>query len=262
MTDTIEIYLNSKSANKQNNGTSDVLFHLPPIEVRKDEKAYVNVKQAVIPFSFYNVNETNNLLNFSIETSHQSFNTYSISIPFGNYNINQLISYLNSQFLLLPANDKHFTITYSVQTNKLTLKHLHHNFQLLSSSTCFELLGFKENETQYGSLLTGTIYNLTSVFGINLFVVRQIYIASNNFILNNINASNPNDSNILASVSVTGNPNSIIHYENTTSRHLIHHLNNVTNLQIKLLDQDGDSLNLNGVNWSITLELIIVKNNI
>jgi hypothetical protein len=68
--------------------------------------------------------------------------------------------------------------------------------------------------------------------------------------------------NILASVSVTGNPNSIIHYENTTSRHLIHHLNNVTNLQIKLLDQDGDSLNLNGVNWSITLELIIVKNNI
>jgi hypothetical protein len=67
MTDTIEIYLNSKTANKQNNGTSDVTFHLPPIEVLKDEKAYVNVKQAVIPFSFYNVNETNNLLNFSIE---------------------------------------------------------------------------------------------------------------------------------------------------------------------------------------------------
>jgi hypothetical protein len=109
MTDTIEIYLNSKTANKQNNGTSDVTFHLPPIEVLKDEKAYVNVKQAVIPFSFYNVNETNNLLNFSIEISQQSFNTYSISIPFGNYNINQLISYLNSQFLLLPANDKHFT---------------------------------------------------------------------------------------------------------------------------------------------------------
>jgi hypothetical protein len=130
---------------------------------------------------------------------------------------------------------------------------------LESTSNCFELLGFNENIEYNSTNIAGTTHILNSVNGVNLFVVRQVYIASDNFILNNINASNPNDTNILASVSVTGNPNSIIHYENTTTRHLIHHLNNVTNLNIKLLDQDGDLLNLNGVNWSITLELIITK---
>ena len=63
--DVVEIYLNSKTANKQN-GTSNCIFHLPNVEVAKDEVAYVNVKQAVIPFSWYNVNETNNILNITI----------------------------------------------------------------------------------------------------------------------------------------------------------------------------------------------------
>ena len=253
--DTVEIYLNSKSANKQN-GTSNCVFHLPNIEVNKDEVAYINVKQAVLPFSWYNVNETNNVLDIRIA----NVRPYTINIPFGNYNINQLISYLHSQFLLFLANDKDLIITYSNQTNKLLFTHHHHNFRLEYSSTCFELLGFGDNEDYFSTNISGTnTHILDSVNGINLFVVRQIYIASDNFILNNINASNPNDTNILASVSVTGNPNSIIHYENTTTRHLIHHLNNVTNLNIKLLDQDSDLLNLNGVNWSITLELIITK---
>lgn len=252
--DTVEIYLNSKSANKKN-GTSNCVFHLPNIEVAKDEVAYVNVKQAVLPFSWYNVNETNNVLDIRIA----NVRPYTINIPFGNYNINQLIAYLHSQFLLFLANDKDLIITYSNQTNKLLFTHHHHNFRLEYSSTCFELLGFGDNEDYFSTNISGNTHILESVNGINLFVVRQIYIASDNFILNNINASNPNDTNILASVSVTGNPNSIIHYENTTTRHLIHHLNNVTNLNIKLLDQDSDLLNLNGVNWSITLELIITK---
>ena len=254
MSESVEIYLNSKLANKQN-GTSNCVFHLPNIEVAKDEVAYVNVKQAVIPFSWYNVNETNNVLDILIE----NVRPYTINIPFGNYNINQLIAYLHSQFLLFLANDKHLTITYSTQTNKVLFTHTHHLFRLEYSSTCFELLGFNDNEDYYSTNISGHTHILESINSINLFVVRQIYIASDNFILNNINASNPNDSNILTSVSVTGNPNSIIHYENTTTRHLIHHLNNITNLNIKLLDQDNDLLNLNGVNWSITLELIITK---
>ena len=53
--DVVEIYLNSKTTDKQN-GTANCVFHLPNIEVAKDEVAYINVKQAVIPFSWYNVN--------------------------------------------------------------------------------------------------------------------------------------------------------------------------------------------------------------
>jgi hypothetical protein len=38
---------------------------------------------------------------------------------------------------------------------------------------------------------------------------------------------------------VTGNPNSILHYKNNTSIHKIHHLNNLSNLHIKLTDEIG-----------------------
>ena len=91
--DVVEIYLNSKTADKQN-GTSNCIFHLPNVEVAKDEVAYVNVKQAVIPFSWYNVNETNNILDIKVANRRPC----TIYIPFGNYNINHLIAYLQSQF--------------------------------------------------------------------------------------------------------------------------------------------------------------------
>ena len=67
--ETIEIYLNSKSApNYVNNQISDCYFNLPSIEILQDEVAYINLKDAVIPYySFYNVNNTNNKLNFVLD---------------------------------------------------------------------------------------------------------------------------------------------------------------------------------------------------
>ena len=255
MSETIEIYLNSKFANKYiDNLTSNCVFYLPNIELNKNEKAFINLKSCVIPFSWYNVNKTNNVLDIRIA----NLRPYTIEIPFGNYNINQLIAYLQLQFLLFVGNDKYLTITYSSQTNKLTFTHTYHTFKLEYSSTCFELLGFVfDNDTDYiGTNISGTKHELISVYSINLFVIRTIYLASDNFILNNINANNPNSSNILCSISVSGNPNSIIHYNNE-SKHLIHHLNNINQLQIKLLDQDGDAIELNGCHFDVTLELII-----
>ena len=60
--ETIEIYLNSKSAsNCLDNQISDCFYNLPAIEILQDEVAYINLKDAVIPYSFYNVNNTNKL---------------------------------------------------------------------------------------------------------------------------------------------------------------------------------------------------------
>ena len=117
--ESIEIYLNSKYANKYvNNTTANCIFHLPNIEVDKDEKAYINVKSAVIPFSWYNVNSTNNKLDILVD----NVNTYNIQIPFGNYNINQLIAYIHSQIATFSVNDTNLILNYSPQTNKITFR--------------------------------------------------------------------------------------------------------------------------------------------
>ena len=263
MSENLEIYLNSKTANQHlNNNVADSIFTIPNIEIDiLKEDVYVAVRNAVIPYSWYVVNSTNNKLDLTINGS-----SYSISIPLGNYNVNTLATQIKTELDILQTphgHDGDLTITYLAKTNKYYFFHSHHQFSFLSTSTCFELLGFKDGQTYIASALPFQTQKqeLTSTIGINLFVVRAVYVNSNNFILQNINSSTPSNAGILASISTTGNPLSIIHYENTTSKHKIHTLNNINNLHIKLTDQDGDLLELNSINWSMTLELTIIPKN-
>ena len=65
---------------------------------------------------------------------------------------------------------------------------------------------------------------------------------------------------IISWINVVGNPYSIITYDNSTNNnHLIHNLNNINNLSIKITDQDGDLINFSGSHWSLTLTLTIKK---
>jgi len=257
----LEIYLNSKTATQYlDNNVADCIFTIPNIEIDiLKEDVYVGVRNAVIPYSWYVVNNTNNKLDLTIDGT-----AYSISIPLGNYNVNTLATQIKTEIDNLQTqhgHDGNLTITYLGKTNKYYFFHTRHQFSFLSTSTCFELLGFKDGNTYIASALPLQTHKheLTSTIGINLFVVRAIYVNSNNFILQNINSSTPSNAGILASISTTGNPNSIIHYENTTAKHKIHTLNNINNLHIKLTDQDGDLLELNSINWSMTLELTIIS---
>ena len=88
--DVLEIYVNSRSATQiYNNLISDAMYSLPVIEITKNEKAYICVKNAVIPNSFYNVNNSNNKLNFVLNGVD-----YSITFTNGNYNINTFRTHL------------------------------------------------------------------------------------------------------------------------------------------------------------------------
>ena len=249
----IEIYLNSSTADAfPSEFTSDAVFHIPNIEIDKTEKAYISVKNAVFSYSWYNINFTNNILNYQVNNIN-----YTINLTKGNYNANTLKDHI---YNLLTSqsyphgNDNKFAITYDIKTNKYTFSHLHHDFGFYKTSNCFELLGFSEsNKTSISRTLTSDIM-------INLFPIRQIYITSENFILNNVNHASSSNSNIITSINVVGNPYSIITYDNSSNNnHLIHNLNNINNLSIKITDQDGDLVNFNGSHWSLTLSLTIKK---
>jgi hypothetical protein len=144
-----------------------------------------------------------------------------------------------------------FTITYSTLNNSFTFTHSTYDFSFKSSSTCMEILGFDEK-----SLYTSTSRILTSVNSINLFTIRNIYIQSNNLILNNINNSTPNNCTILCSIPLTTGQFSVINYSNVNNvRSRIDNIRNFTQLQVSLTDQDGDLLDLNGCHFSHTLQI-------
>ena len=78
--------------------------------------------------------------------------------------------------------------------------------------------------------------------------------------LNNINSSTPNNSSILCSIPIQSASGSIISYSNTFNvNNEVYNIHNLTLLHIKLTDQDGAILDLNGCHFSATLQLDIYR---
>jgi hypothetical protein len=239
------IFLNSKTANSYvNNYTSECLFRLPPLNIPKKSKINISIQTASIPSSFYNCDDFNNKFNIVVNGINQNY-----IIPQGNYNINTLIIQLKA---LMGIN---FSISFNSLDNTITFSNTSYDFQFLSSSTCFEMLGFVDN-ISYVSISKV----LKSTISINLFTIRNILISSNNFILNNINSNKPNDTSILCSIPINSSAGSIISYSNSFNvSNDVYNTTNLTLLHIKLTDQDGALLDLNGCHFSLTLQLDIYK---
>jgi hypothetical protein len=205
------------------------------------------VIDAVIPYSFYNVNVTNNILKYVMrlpDTSTTAVQT--ITLPYANYNITTLMAKLRQLM------DAGFNITYNSSTNKLNITHTTNTFWFVAGTNCTELIGLNEIFPSTES------NNWLSDVSINLFTIRNIQVSSSNFIMNNICSATPNKASIITSIPITVNMGSIINYRNINNiSSLIHEITNINNLHIQLLDQDGDLLELNGLHWSINLLLTI-----
>ena len=237
MGESYQIYLNSKYADTANNDTYK--FQLNTLSIEEGYYIYLSVQNVSIPYSFYNVNESNNKIEYILNSQ-----LYTIYINSSNYNINQFIEYLSSTMT-------DFTITYSSRTNKITFIHNAFNFTLLSSSTCYKILGFKENINY-----TSNNYSLTSINCVNMMTVNSIFVLSN-LMTYNISSSLPNSQNVLCQVLVNSPPNSIIHYSNTNHFRTNLFINRLTNINLKLVDEYNNAINLNGLNFIVTLQLDI-----
>ena len=116
----IEIYLNSATADAfPSQFTSNAVFHIPNITIDKDEKAFISVKNAVFSYSWYNINFTNNILNYYVNNL-----PYTLNLVKGNYNANTLREHIYNLLISQTypnGNDNKFTITYDIKTNKYKL---------------------------------------------------------------------------------------------------------------------------------------------
>lgn len=142
--DSKKYFLTPSGATVIENGTSysKLKYDLPGL-IKKDSSILYNTIRCIhaeFPSSFYIVNEYNNILNIS---------TGNITIPLGNYNANTFMQLLNDK--LLPINMK---IEFDTTTGKFSFAY-NTEFQILSSSTCYKLIGLQQK--QYNS--SGGIIN-------------------------------------------------------------------------------------------------------
>lgn len=186
------------------------------------------------PISFFVVNETNNKL-------VTSTGTYTITT--GNYNANTLRTALASVM-------SGYTITYDSTQNKLTFSRTS-AFTFYSTSTCFKLLGFGEDEDHASSS-----NSLTSDYVVNLSGTSLIYIDIPNITTRNISAKNNGGfTTIVKSIVNKVSYGSVLAYTNDTGSSIVLGEKYISYFQVRLLDDDYNLLDLSGQYFTLTIEL-------
>jgi hypothetical protein len=231
-----------------------------------DEYIRIEVINAAIPYSFYNINETNRFLDIR-ESEEDGSNpvSYTLVLPIGNYNVIQFCSIFQSTINTLSASSgKSFTYTvaYDKFLNKAT-------FVVSSANAkCEFLIASGVNERINAQFLMGftlkdfaftTSTSLTSDATMNMSPYDAVYIYSNLGITNAYDTKTKNLSNILIKIPITTLPFSYIQYENDQLTTFASYRSTIQSIEFSLKDMDGFDFNLNNGNWFISIKFVIEK---
>ena len=241
--ESLQIYLNSRYATEViDNNPANCVYYLPVIEIPDGHHIYLSLQSANIPYSFYSITSFDNTFTWGLTTAPSN----SYDIPPGNYNITQLLNYLSG---IMGAQ---YTLSYSSITSKITITHSTNDF-IIYADSFNHIIGFSKttNTTSSGRTVTGRdCVNLNQIRAINVEV---------NFPTYNVNVAQPYNQNILATIPVYVAPFSIITYTNNNNFRTNLYVNKLDQIQIRLLDNEGRLIDMNGIQYQMTMQLDCIK---
>ena len=245
------ISLNSAYANNKKNTTflSDTEFYFK--NILKDEpdiiRSTIQVINAQIPVSYYQISYLNDIFKFSSVTSGNIIN---ISITRGNYNSSSLITELQNKLLSAGYT---FTITISRITGIMTFSSNLHFF--IWDNPLGNILGFN---TVLGSVFNGTTWNLTAPFPLNLLGIQKLKVFSNALATQSFDSVGTGNNSLITTLTVNAPPFGLIIYD-TPTEPLILKTKTLNTIDIQILDENNNYINFNNCNWTLTLQLNIVR---
>jgi hypothetical protein len=218
-----------------------------------------------------------------IHFDNKNYN-YTINIPEGNYDIETLQEYLNTNYFFESGLDTYLKyIKFNI--NRHTLKS---SFELVNTDECqkkmnfFFSLNFSQNISQnimntFGWLIGFRLGNYLEINDIvtseGLFDAggdRYIYVCINDFQYNS-NSSNIIcfdksilNEDVIAKIPMVNGKLSLIINDNNNTLAKLRRYNgpiNLSRLQIKIIDHFGAVIDINNMDFSLTLELEILYEN-
>lgn len=241
--ESIQIFLNSRYATETvDDNIANSIYYLPVIEIPDGHHIYLSLQNATIPYSFYSISSFDNTFIFGVVGDPPT--TYYVQ-P-GNYNITQLVDVIKT------AMGASYTITYSSITSKLLITHATSNF-IIYASTINHALGFSKTtntESTANLLYSRDCVNVNQIRALNIEI---------NFPTYNVNIAQAYNQNILATIPVYVAPFSIITYTNNNNFRTNLYINKLDQIQIRILDNENRLVDMNGVQYQMTLQLDCVK---
>lgn len=245
------ITLNSNDGDKLN-GTylSNIQFNFSGL-LKEDKnliRSYITVLNAQIPVSFYIIDETNNILNYT-ENSVIKI----VELVPANYNGNQMVTALNGIFL---ENGTPITTLLNPNTGLLYF-FISGGIEITfrSTSTIKSILGFDSDITS--TTLIKMPYQL------NLLGKKKIFINSNNLRNSAFSSKALSCVQTIATIPVDQPPYNMISYVSVSDLEKIILSNkSLDMIDIEIVDEDNNYVNFRNINWSITLCLSVEKNDV
>lgn len=241
--ESLQIYLNSRYATETVDGnTANCIYYLPVIEIPDGHHIYLSLQNASIPYSFYSITSVDNTFTYGLVGG----TVFVYTVEPGNYNITQLVNTIKA------AMGASYTVTYNSITSKIRITHTSSNF-IIYASSINHILGFSKttNTTSIANSLNGRDC-------VNLNQIRALNVECN-FPTYNVNVAQAYNQNILATIPVYVAPFSIITYTNNNNFRTNLYVNKLDQIQIRIIDNNGVLVNLNGINYQMTLQLDCVK---
>ena len=242
------ITLNSQDGDKQN-GTylSNINFNFSGLlsEDKNLIRTYITVLNAQFPVSFYIIDDTDNILNYTENSVSKS-----ITIPIGNYNGNQMVTALNAGFTANSSN-----VVAFLNSQNGILKFLitgGASFTFLSTSTIKSILGFEEDITSTNLI--------TMPYQLNLLGKKKLFINSNHLRNSAFSSKSLACVQTIATVPVDQPPYAMINYTSISEleKNILFN-RSLDTLDIQIVDEENKYVNFRNINWSITLCLTIEK---
>jgi hypothetical protein len=228
---------------------SNITFEFAGLLKEEDDILYshVDITNAQIPISFYNINYAVNTLKYSINGG----NTETLTLTRSNYSFITLITEIQTQF----SNAGYtFIISYYRPTGKFTFTSTQPFSFLFTGSTIFEVIGLNK-KSNYSS--TSNI--LVSEFPASLQTVKKLKFCSSALATNSVGSYTGGSSSLFGIVPVNGVPFGIIQYNNSSGRSSLLKNKVIDSIDIQILNENNQFINFNNIEWAITLAITTTR---
>ena len=221
---------------------SQVRFSIPDAIVQDDSIDYIHfsIPYAVIPNSFYVINQTNchlYVLQSSITTAYM--------FPMGNYTSQTFITQFKA---LLPAQ---FNISIGINNNQFTITHTTTNFTFTSASTIDSVMGFSGNVSSVG-------LSLTCPRVCNFLPLPRICLRCGD-LAHSFMSATTDASDVILAVPNNARLNGQIVYNNSSNMKTLFKLDKLQSFTVSLTDDDGVPINFNGISSFFTFQFDIYR---
>lgn len=220
---------------------------------------FMRLENTLIPKTFYDIDSNNNVFQI-IEDDGVTQTTITITIDEGNYTITELLTELETQLDTNTVEANDYTLSYDTITNKITISCVFGTATsviidtIANGSTLNNPLGFSRSSP---TLIDSQI---TLSTGVDEIASYSVDLDSKSYIMieSNITSKNCYDKNsqkhLGGIIPVNVDRNEKIFFGNADGyKILINGKQPLSSLQLKLKDENGNSLDLNGTDWSTTL---------